>query len=299
MNVKILVCCHKQDKKASKNPFFPIHVGKDLHPELNLDIQTDNSGENISNKNDCYCELTGLYWAWKNLKNVDIIGLSHYRRYFDYHNQCVRGKVFTSFPVSQFDSLNLDLPDDIIEQVTNGKIVTPRKRACKTSIFYDYCEAHYSDDIKALRYVINKTQPDYIKKAFFKVIMQENKLLHYNMFVMKWSDFDSYCTWLFDILAKVEAVTDISHYNSFQRRIYGYMSERLFLVWLTANKKETIEKPIIWVNDCKSMTERTGYIRYRIREIINDVANWLIRPITYYEEDMNNPNPPYYIKRND
>ena len=44
--------------------------------------------DSISNKNDSYCELTGMYWALKNLKNVDVIGLCHYRRYFDFHKQC-------------------------------------------------------------------------------------------------------------------------------------------------------------------------------------------------------------------
>lgn len=296
MNIKILVCCHKNDVKVTNDPFFPIHVGKDLHPDLNLGIQTDNSGDNISRKNDCYCELTGLYWAWKNLKHVDIIGLSHYRRYFDFHNQCAKGKVFTSFPSSQIDRLNFTLPKNIIAQVNKGKIVTPRNRVCSNTVYYDYCEAHISDDIKALRYVINKTQPENIKKSFFKVFMQGNKILHYNMFIMKWSDFDLYCTWLFDILEKVESVTDITNYNSFQRRIYGYMSERLFLVWLIANNKDTIEKPVIWINDNKSMTEKTGYLRYMIRTIVNRVANWLSRPKTYCEEDMNNPNP-YYIKK--
>lgn len=33
----------------------------------------DNTGDNISLRNPNYCELTGLYWAWKNLK-CDYIG---------------------------------------------------------------------------------------------------------------------------------------------------------------------------------------------------------------------------------
>ena len=84
MTIKILVCCHKKDICVKQEPYMPIHVGHALHSETNLGMQCDDEGDNISLKNGSYCELTGMYWAWKNLKNVDIIGLNHYRRYFDF-----------------------------------------------------------------------------------------------------------------------------------------------------------------------------------------------------------------------
>ena len=81
--VKILVACHKADPNIIKNDiYFPIQVGKSLNSELDLGFQCDDTGDNISDKNGSYCELTALYWAWKNIKNVDYIGLCHYRRYF-------------------------------------------------------------------------------------------------------------------------------------------------------------------------------------------------------------------------
>ena len=78
---KILVCCHKKAEVYSDDIYTPIHVGKALHPNLNLGFMTDNIGENISEKNDSFCELTAQYWAWKNLR-CKYIGLCHYRRYF-------------------------------------------------------------------------------------------------------------------------------------------------------------------------------------------------------------------------
>ena len=59
--------------------YLPVQVGRE--GKENLGYQVDNNGENISNKNATFCELTGLYWAWKNL-DADYIGLCHYRRHF-------------------------------------------------------------------------------------------------------------------------------------------------------------------------------------------------------------------------
>ena len=86
--IKILVACHKADPNIRQDDIYmPIQVGKALHPELDLGFQCDNTGDNISEKNGSYCELTALYWAWKNLKDVDYIGLCHYRRYFKLTNE--------------------------------------------------------------------------------------------------------------------------------------------------------------------------------------------------------------------
>ena len=79
-DIKILIATHKQYFVPNDSVYFPLHVGKDSnHNET--EFQPDNTGDNISSKNPKFCELTGLYWAWKNLK-ADYIGLVHYRRYF-------------------------------------------------------------------------------------------------------------------------------------------------------------------------------------------------------------------------
>lgn len=80
MNIKILVAAHKSCELPKDDVYLPIQVGKALHPDLDLGFQPDNTGENISEKNPYYSELTAIYWAWKNC-NADFIGLVHYRRY--------------------------------------------------------------------------------------------------------------------------------------------------------------------------------------------------------------------------
>lgn len=91
--VKILVACHKPAKVYQDDVYTPIQVGKALHPDLDLGYITDDTGDNISEENPYYCELTAIYWGWKNL-NCEYIGLQHYRRYFNFilkqYRQCLQ-----------------------------------------------------------------------------------------------------------------------------------------------------------------------------------------------------------------
>lgn len=277
MNVKILVCCHKKDVMATKAPYFPIHVGKELHKDISLGITEDNTGDNISMKNASYCELTGLYWAWKNLKGVDIIGLCHYRRYFDFHNQCRKFLPYTQFKTEQFADVDIDIPQTILDRVSEGMIIVPRFKSYRIPLYADYCTNHISDDFFKLKDVFSNESEEY-KDAFSNVMYNNNKLMHYNMFIMKWEEFDKYCTWLFDILLKVEKVTDISHYSPVQKRIYGYMAERLFNIYIKANKLKVIHKPIIWFNDDdKDGLKKISTTKYIIRCTMDSVAMKLVK----------------------
>ena len=85
MNIKILVAAHKTYWMPEDPVYFPLHVGAE--GKADLGYVKDNSGDNISVKNPNFCELTGLYWAWKNLE-ADYVGLVHYRRYFTHKEVC-------------------------------------------------------------------------------------------------------------------------------------------------------------------------------------------------------------------
>ena len=78
-DIKIIVATHKSYQMPEDEVYFPIHVGADSNKN-ETPYTKDNTGDNISIKNPNFCELTGLYWVWKNLKN-DYIGLVHYRRH--------------------------------------------------------------------------------------------------------------------------------------------------------------------------------------------------------------------------
>ena len=63
------------------NVIIPLGLGKNTFPSNWLD---EKKGENISELNSYYGELTGLYWVWKNklssMKKDDLIGNCHYRK---------------------------------------------------------------------------------------------------------------------------------------------------------------------------------------------------------------------------
>ena len=263
--IKILVACHKLDVYPSNDTYMPIHVGKALS-NLELGIQTDREGINISEKNPYYCELTAMYWAWKNLKGVDIIGLCHYRRYLDFHNQCRPVFASTTFSTEKFVTLDFSVDESTLKKVRKGAVVVAEPELMNCTLKQNYCEYHVSDDFNTLKsLIVQSTDAKYVN-AFENIVERGHKLNPYNMFLMRWEDFDQYCSWLFPLLEKVEEATDIASYNSFQKRIYGFMAERLFNVWLWAENKNKVEKKIIFINDQNINDDKIGP-RKIIREL--------------------------------
>ena len=78
--MSMYVITHKKFNYPISQGYVPLLVGANKNENPN-NYETDNAGENISNKNPNYSELTGLYWLWKNNHDKNI-GISHYRRYF-------------------------------------------------------------------------------------------------------------------------------------------------------------------------------------------------------------------------
>ena len=84
MKTNIIIATHKNYPLLKDDRYLPVFVGAAVS-DLDLPYQRDDEGENISDLNPYFCELTGLYWAWKNLK-ADYVGLCHYHRYLDLTN---------------------------------------------------------------------------------------------------------------------------------------------------------------------------------------------------------------------
>jgi len=233
--VKIIIALHKNYEVPKNEMYLPLHVGAEGKEDLGF--EKDNTGNNISSKNPFYSELTGLYWAYKNLK-ADYVGLVHYRRYFQGKEKfLVNGKVKKILSTSEVSKL-LDETD----------IILPKKRNYYIETLYShYAHTMYVEPLDITGEIIKEKYPDYY--AEFENLKKRKSAHMFNMFVMKKEIFNEYSKWLFDILFELEKRVDNSKYDSFHARFYGRISELLLDIFLrTKNLKfkevklENIEK---------------------------------------------------------
>ncbi len=225
MDIKIIVATHKEYDMPKEDCYLPVFVGSAIS-DLDLPYQRDDEGENISEKNRTFCELTGLYWAYKNLK-ADYIGLCHYRRYFDRKG------------------IDFERQD----------IILPKKRRYFIETVYDqFGHAHGFANMDAVREIIRNDHPDYLES--FDACMNRRSLHIYNMFIMKYDIFIQYCGFLFDVLFKAEKKLGD------QDRLYGYLGERLLDVFIERNHYSYTEvnvfetEPVNWIKKIYEFLKR-------------------------------------------
>ncbi|GHT25481.1 exopolysaccharide biosynthesis protein [Bacteroidia bacterium] len=246
MNVKILVCAHKNAAIWSNEVYMPIQMGRAISGET-LDMQGDDDGDNISLKNKSYCELTGLYWAWKNLHDVDYVGLCHYRRYFDFREHLLKkDKYFVG--ASLFKKLQSQIPD-FQKIFSKYDMIITEPEVSSYNLAERYSISHNGLDLEVLKSVVSDVSPEFIDA--YEKVMNNNKLSAYNMFITRKSVFDDYCSWLFKVLGEVEKRVNISSYNHYQARIYAFMAERLLPIYIERNKLRAKAVPIIFNDENK------------------------------------------------
>lgn len=154
MDIKILVAAHKKYRMPTDHMYIPVHVGKEGKEDLGY--VGDNTGDSISIMNPRLCELTGIYWAWKNLQ-ADYIGLVHYRRHFTAKN------VFKQLVCK--DKFQLIASQKEIEKVLcTTDVIVPNKR----KYYIETIESHFlhlpytfEKDYRILEEVIHEKTPEY------------------------------------------------------------------------------------------------------------------------------------------
>jgi Domain of unknown function (DUF4422) len=239
---KIYVFYYKPGSVLNLDKMYqPIMAGNAMMKQTTM--PGDNTGENISGKNQYYSELTGIYWVWKNSRQ-DVVGTCHYRRYFTAQPEpfLYRVKRMFYYPVGLYKkrigliyTKNVDLftPAILTEnelQTFLGKYdaILPAARKLKNTGENHYDRYHDIQDLYLIKQIIHEKCPDYLS-AYDKV-MEGKRLYANNMFVLKNQHFREFMNWWFDLLFEFERRINLSTKTGYQQRNLGFMAERLLNV---------------------------------------------------------------------
>ena len=259
----VMVCTHKKFDKLENEILKPIQAGSESSSE-DLGILKDNTGDNISGKNKYFSELTVLYWLWKN-SSADYKGLVHYRRFFDLGNGSIRWIDKIPQNYTQMFCLSKSYLEHIL---SDYDIILPMKRVIPKykSIYDQYKNRHVISDLDRVMEIIKEKYPQMYDTAVY--VMKNTKEIYlYNMFITKKSIFDDYAKWLFDILFALEKEIqpEVETRSEYQKRVYGFLSERLFTVYLQYLKMQgikMIELPVIY---CETNKNRFNIVKFRTK----------------------------------
>lgn len=238
-DIQIFIACHRDDIFVPDNPLlFPIQVGTALSDRRFEGMLHDDEGENISEKNESYCELTAQYWAWKNA-DADYYGFFHYRRYFSFSEEVFGTNCFSEARFAYNDKETLErisLDDSVMRDTIEAyDLIIP-----ETGVFanmaslreqYEIADQHHIEDLDCVLAILNERHPEMINAA--NTYLDGKKGYFCNMFIMKKELFNFYSEWLFDILEEHERRRDFSMYDPASYRVSGYLAERLFGIFVT------------------------------------------------------------------
>ena len=247
-NVKIIIAAHKEYKMPEDYIYIPLQVGAEEKKDLGY--KKDNTGDNISSKNLYYCELTGLYWAWKNL-NADYVGLSHYRRHFT----CSK-----KIPKKEEDKFKILLNEKQVNEILKTTdIILPKKRKYYIENLYDhYKHTMHIEPLDETRKIIEEQCPEYLVE--FDKLHKRTSAHMFNMFIMKKEYLDKYCGWMFKILFELEKRVDPKQYDTFHARYLGRISELLLDVWINTNKLDYKEVKVIDMQNVNWLKKGTAFL---------------------------------------
>lgn len=256
--IVILVATHKPDKVYQDDIYTPIHVGRAVskYKEEMAEIIGDDTGDNISEKNPFYCELTACYWAWKNLKNIEYVGLCHYRRYFE-------------------ERITVKNIDRLLN--SNYDIILPSAIHLPATLFYKFKGLTDEDRVIFFK-VMEEFYPEYYETAV-DYIMNGNKDYAFNMFFCSWKIFSQMMEFVFGFLSCTEKYVKLQPYTN-GRRIFGYFSEYLIPIFCLKHRLRIKEMPIISM----LQSEKPNYLVRKknvFKRIINSFRAFIFSPLKY------------------
>ncbi len=242
----IIVAAHKPYWMPTDDAYVPVWVNAARNGEnVPAGWARDDAGEHISQKNASFCELTALYWAWKNL-GADWLGLAHYRRHF-------------ATSVSRDARKRVATGADLRKTLAQTPIILPKRRHYYVETNYSqYVHAHHAEDLAQTRAILAASYPEYLPA--YDASMRRKSGHRFNMFVMRRDYADEYCAWLFDVLFELESRLDTSTYNDYDQRVFGFVGERLMDPWIETRGLAYVEMPVVSLESQHWLKKGTNFL---------------------------------------
>ncbi len=229
-SIEVYVATHKPIDFALPDYCKKIQVNAEANGQWPGYLHDNDNPDNISLKNPNYCELTALYSMWKNCK-ADIQGLCHYRRYFSGIDTPQKSTIVIPVPNLLQSAVS---EHQIIASLEDTDVIVSLPYApYPLNAFEDLRKFVYLKDIRIMRGVIHEYYPNYSESL--EHIFSLKHISYCNMFIARRNFVDDYCTWLFDVLGKMEGRVSLNSYDTDHKRIYGYLAEVLLNVYIHKN----------------------------------------------------------------
>ena len=245
----IYIVSHKPVSLPTLEGYQPIQVGFD--GENYPGFCRDNAGDSIAERNGSFCELTAMYWIWKN-RNDAHKGLVHYRRFF--------GRRALSRRVGDICTY-----DELVGHLNDHDIILAKPARYHVDAARQLCmESCSRENYDAFRRVFLGLYP--ACGPAFERFFAGNRAAQYNMLFCRGEAFDAYCAWLFPLLFALEGELDLSRATAYQKRVFGFLGERLLNVWVAHNGLKAKYLPV--VNTENTLRDDLTYLR---RDITNEI----------------------------
>lgn len=247
--IKIFVS-HRIDINSElvDNPLYvPMRCGAVFDNENPMNIEGDDTGDNISEKRMSYCEFTVQYWAWKNAK-ADYYGLCHYRRYLAFADKQFKTDEFNmihSAELTPSQEKKLGLLDNrkMAHLISQYDIVTSQYADVRriplpkghAETVRELWEAH--DGLFFEKYIIDemfgiieRRFPQYLQSAreYFDGSLHRG----FNCFVMKKELFSRMCEFQFAVMDEIAERIDTTGYTQTMKRSPAFIGEMLYGIFI-------------------------------------------------------------------
>lgn len=231
----VYVINHTCFDASYKAGYYPLLVGAfNKSEEIKNNVFCDDTGSHISGFNDSYCELTGLYWIWKNVQ-VSTIGLVHYRRFFvtvkkrfTFHDN-----LYLLTPVTH-ETCHIMTQEEVRTKLEKYDLIVKMSRKFHWSIRNKLLDCITEECLENLENIMKSLHTEEYP-AFKRYLLRHSHIL-FNMFIGKKVVLDRYCEWLFPILDAVDQKHKAATGERYHNREIGYLGEILFSYWIISRK---------------------------------------------------------------